>query len=573
MPAGRLSDMLVDVMRTKGLLIRGGTVLDGTGAMGRTGDVRICDRRITEVGPNLPEHGERQLDASGAYVAPGFIESHTHLDPSLFWDPTCDPLPQHGVTSALIGNCSLSLAPIRPDHVSGISDLFCYIEDMPRESFALGIPWDWATYPEYRNRIDGLDLTLSINDLVGHSLVRLWVIGPDAWERPSTDEEIDQIVEVLEAALTAGAIGLSSSIFDRDAGGRPVPSALSDDRELTALIGLLGRHRKLLEFIPEVRTDQWVDDVDRFARLCGPHQVPLTYNGISCDTARPGWFTKALEQAEAFAAIGVQVVPQISPRPIDIQVNWSGGMSFSYLPAWHRMIQAEAADKTAMLASQDWRAQARSDWDTITSNIIPNRSPERILLIGVAHPELGQWVGSSLAELTAARGGHPSDVLADWVIENDLRPGVMSRAIRNDHVEDVAAAINHPLSLVSNSDAGAHLNMFCGAGDGTLLLTKFVRDRNDLTVEHAVHELTGRQSDVLGLEDRGLLTPGAWADVTVFDLDELHWSEPTVDADLPGGGTRLRRPEGGYRYTVASGTVTQEHGILTGERIAGGRAL
>ena len=569
MPADQRSDMLVGAMKTKGLLIRGGTVLDGTGAEPRPGDVRISDGRITEVGQDLPLGGERQLDASGAYVAPGFIESHTHLDPSLFWDATCDPLPQHGVTSALIGNCSLSLAPIRPEHVASISDLFCYIEDMPLESFAQGIPWDWATYPQYRRRINSLDLTLTINDLVGHSLVRLWVMGPDAWERPSTDAEIGQIAEVLEAALVAGATGLSSSIFDRDAGGRPVPSAVSDDRELTALIELLGRHGKILEFIPEVRTDQWVDDVDRFARLCGPHQVPLTYNGISCDTARPGWFTKALEQAEAFADVGVRVVPQISPRPIDIQVNWSGGMSFSYLPAWHAMIQAGAADKADMLASPGWRARARADWDAITSNIIPNRSPERILLIDVAHPELRQWVGSSLADLTAARGGHPSDVLADWVIENDLRPGVMSSAIRNDHVQDVADAINHPLSLVSNSDAGAHLNMFCGAGDGTLLLTKFVRERNDLSVEQAVHELTGRQSDVLGLEDRGILTPGAWADVTVFDLDELHWSEPTVDADLPGGGTRLRRPEGGYRYTVASGRVTQEHGVLTGERIAG----
>jgi N-acyl-D-aspartate/D-glutamate deacylase len=236
------------------------------------------------------------------------------------------------------------------------------------ESFAKGIPWDWATYPEYRSRISDLALTLSINDLVGHSLLRLWVIGPAAWERPSTDDEIREMVDVLEAALLAGASGLSSSIFDRDAEGRPVPSALSDDRELKALIELLGCHGKLLEFIPEVRTDQWLDDVLRFAKLCGPHQVPLSYNGISCDTARPGWFAKALHQA----------------------------------------------------------------------------------------PELSEWVGRSLADLSAARRGHPSDVLADRLLENDLGPGVMSKAIRNDHVDEVAHAITHPLSLVSNSDAGGH---------------------------------------------------------------------------------------------------------------------
>jgi N-acyl-D-amino-acid deacylase len=561
--------MLEVAMETNGILIRGGTVLDGTGAPPWQGDVRILDGRITEVGLGLGAHGEQQLDAGGAYVAPGFIESHTHLDPSLFWDGACDPLPQHGVTSALIGNCSLSLAPIHPEHVAGISELFCYIEDIPVESFAQGIPWDWQTYPEYRRRISGLDLTLTINDLVGHSLLRLWVIGPAAWERRSTDEEINQMVGVLEAALDVGAMGLSSSIFDRDADGRAVPSALSDDRELTALIDLLGRRRKVLEFIPEVRTDQWIDDVDRFAGLCGPRQVPLTYNGISCDTARPGWFAKALDQAERFASIGTQIVPQISPRPIDIQVNWGGGMSFSYLPAWHAMIQAGRSDKAAMLADPEWRVGARADWDNIQSNIIPNRSPERIMLIDVAHPELAPWVGRSLADLSADRGDHPSDALADWVLQNDLRPGVMSKAIRNDHVDDVAAAIIHPLSLVSNSDAGAHLNMFSGAGDGTLLLTKFVRERHDLSIEQAVHELTGRQAAVLGLEGRGVISPGSWADVTVFDIDELHWSEPTIEADLPGGGTRLRRPEGGYRYTIANGVMTQEQGILTGGRIAG----
>jgi N-acyl-D-amino-acid deacylase len=565
---------LVVTMTTapEGLLIRGGMVLDGTGAPGFRADVRVGGGRIIDIGADLTRGEERVLDASGAYVAPGFIESHTHLDPSLFWDASCDPLPQHGVTSALVGNCSLGLAPIRPEHVAGVCELFSYIEDIPLDSFVAGVPWDWATYPEYRRRVGGIASTLTIDDLVGHSLLRLWVIGHDAWERAATAAEVAAMADVLESALLCGASGLSTSLFDRDADGRMVPSAHSDEFELSALISVLGRYGRILEFIPEVRTDQWLDDVDRFANLCGPHRVPLTFNGISCDLSRPGWFGKALDQAERFLKQGIQVVPQISPRPIDIQVNWSGGMSFSYLPNWQQMILAPAEQKTRMLADPAWRDAARQDWDTIQSNIIPNRAPDRILLISVTRPPLSEWVGRSLADLSDARGQHPSDALAGWVLDNDLSPGVMSKAIRNDDTDDVARSISHPLSLVSNSDAGAHLNMFCGAGDSTLLLTRFVRDRQDLTVEQAVHELTRKQADLLGFYDRGLLKAGARADLTVFSLDEIHWSEPTVEADLPSGGTRLRRPEGGYRYTMVNGVLTQEGGVLTGQRPAGGRA-
>jgi N-acyl-D-amino-acid deacylase len=552
--------------RNDGLLIRGGLVVDGTGARPEAADVRTRGARIEEIGPGLAPAGERVLDASGCYVSPGFIDSHTHLDPSLFWDSSCDPMPQHGVTTALIGNCSLSLAPLRPEHVTGLSDVFCYIEDLPSRSFAEGIPWDWTSYPEFRRRLRERPASLNITDLVGHSPLRLWVMGEAAWERAAGPDEIAAMVDVLDAALADGAFGLSSSTFDRDARGRPVPSVYADDRELAALVDSLARHGRVLEFIPEIRTDQWIDDVDRFARICGPRGVRLTYNGVSCDTDKRGLFSRAIEQAAAFAAEQITVRPQISPRPIDIRVNWSGGMSFNYLPSWHRLVQAPPEEKRTMLASDAWRAAARAEWDTIRSRLIPNTEPERIRLISVERPELSDWVNRDLAQLAAARGQHPSDALADWVVQNDLRPGVMSVAVRNNDTDEVVKGLASPVSLISNSDAGAHVNMFAGAGDSTLLLTTFVRDRADLTVEQAVGELTGKQAAFLGLTDRGVLRPDRRADVTVFALDELTWSDASQESDLPGGGTRLRRPAGGYRYTVVNGAVTQEGGSLTDAR-------
>ena len=218
-------------------VIRGGTVLDGTGGPAQRADVLVVDGRIAEVGSSIDGTGAQTIDASGAYVSPGFIDMHTHLDPSLFWDPGCDPMPQHGVTTVLIGNCSLGLVPMRPELVDEVSKLFCYIEDMPRETFSLGIPWTWERYPEYRDALGAGGMSVNAAPLLGHSVMRLYVMGADAWERAATDEERAQIASVLDESMTAGAFGFSTSFFDADAQSRPVPSRLADDVERDALGG------------------------------------------------------------------------------------------------------------------------------------------------------------------------------------------------------------------------------------------------------------------------------------------------------------------------------------------------
>ena len=551
-----------------GLLIRGGNVVDGTGAPARREDLRIADGLITEIGPGLTiGSDERVLDAGGATVAPGFIDSHTHFDPTLFWDPTCDPMPQHGVTTVLIGNCSLSLAPLHPEQREGLSAVFAYVEDMPPSVFAEAVPWTWTTFPEYLDALRALPCAVNVATQVGHTPLRMFVMGEEAWDRAATPEERRTMAAVLDEALVAGALGLSTSWFDEDAHKRPTPSVLADDDELGELFDVLVDRGAFLEFIPDVKTSEWRDDVARVARLTGPRGLVSTFNGIFCDNDRPERILEILDHIGELQAGGVQLYPQVSPRGVDVRVNWYGGMSFyGMATTWHRVVQGNDDEKRAMLTYPEWRRSARAEWDTTKRTMFPHRFPERVRLVEVRDPTLEPWVGRTLAELVAERSGHPSDVLADWLLENDLEPGVVGVDVTNADVEGVAAMLQHPAAIISNSDAGAHLQMMCASGDTTLLLTRHVRERGDFTLEDAVWQLTGRLASIFGMPDRGVLRSGAIADVTVFALDDLHWDKEEFVTDLPAGGPRFRRPAGGYRYTIAGGEVTQERDTLTGTR-------
>jgi N-acyl-D-aspartate/D-glutamate deacylase len=476
-------------------------------------------------------------------------------------------MPQHGVTTVLIGNCSLSLAPLREDQRAGLSAVFAYVEDMPPSVFAESIPWTWTTFPEYLDALRALPRTVNVAALVGHTPLRMYVMGDDAWDRVATPIERERMAALLDDALVAGACGLSTSWFDEDAQKRPTPSVLADDDELGTLFDVLVARGAFLEFIPDVKTSAWRSDVERVARLTGPRDLLSTFNGIFCDNDRPARILEILDHIGELQADGVRVYPQLSPRGVDVRVNWYGGMSFYGLATtWHRVVQGDADEKRSMLTDDGWRAQARAEWDATRRTMFPHHFPERVRLVEVHDPGLEEWVGHTLADLVAARGGHPSDVLADWVLENDLEPGVVGVDVTNADPEGVAAMLRHPAGIISNSDAGAHLQMMCATGDTTLLLARHVRERGDFTLEDAVWQLTGRQAATFGFGDLGVLAPGVRADLTVFALDELHWDSEEFVSDLPGGGPRFRRPAGGYRYTVTGGEVIQEDGVLTDAR-------
>ena len=562
---------------TGNLLITGGTLVDGTGAPARRADVRIRNGVVAEVGATderLTADGERVVDAGGAYVAPGFIDAHTHYDPSMWWDPLVDPMPQHGVTTIVTGNCSLSLSPVRADDRVAASDVFSFIEDIPVDAFATGIPWEWETYADWSRALTAHGTAVHVAALVGHSNLRVYVMGDDAWERAATDDERARLASVLADSVAAGALGMSTSFIDVDRHGRAVPSRAADDAELRALVEVLAAapgRAGLLEFLPWIKEpERWRANIEQVARLCGPVGVPCTWNQLAQNSRDPERAALVVEQAHRLHADGARVWAQVSPRPFDLNVSFDATPAFVAIAAWNELVQLSDDDKRRTLVDDAWRARARADWDAIGEGftIFPVSRIDRVRLTGVRAGE-ERFEGGTLADVVAARGGHPSDVLADWVLEHDLAPGVRAEALSNNDPGKVSDLIRDPTTVVGASDAGAHLQMMCGAGDTTLLLTTHVRDRGDFTVEEAVHQLTGRIADAFGIPGRGRLAPGSSGDVTVFALDELAYEGDFWVHDLPGGAPRLSRPAGGYRLTAAAGVVTQEGGVATGARPAG----
>jgi len=260
------------------LLIKGGMVVDGTGTEARLADVRVSDGRIAEIGPNLSPAGEPVIDAAGLVVAPGFIDSHTHFDATIYWDPMLDPMPQHGVTTVVGGNCSLSLAPVRPADRRAQVEVFSYLEDLPGDLLNEVIPWDWERFPDYARSAAKVPLGINLMTYAGHSQIRCYVMGEEAWERTATPGEIAQMVDLLDEALAAGALGLSYSLFDKDRQGRPVPSSLADDAELDALIAKLGEYGGTFQFVPGDNADAIIRQLQWLGTFFGKHGVTGLYN-------------------------------------------------------------------------------------------------------------------------------------------------------------------------------------------------------------------------------------------------------------------------------------------------------
>src|SRR3984893_8511955 len=374
-------------MARNDLLVRGGNVVDGTGSAAVRADVRIRGGRIAEIGAGLRPDGENEFDASGAVVTPGFIDTHAHVDPQVFWDASLDPEPQHGVTTMLVGNCSLSLYPVSDATRGELSDLFAYIEDVPRHLFDDCVPWTWSDYAGYRDTVNATGSGANLAPLIGHSPIRIAVMGADAWTRVATTDERAAMAVLLSDAMRSGAWGLSTSQLDFDIHGRPVPSRAADDVEEDALLDVLGAAgRGLVEIVrgllgpadPQIMMED-------LARRCGARGIPLTWTGFTYSDSNPGYSERWLDLTRRLKADGISFYPQQSPRTVDSRLNWDSSMMFMSMPVgWHKVIAATGDDaKATLLQDPAWRASAREEWDRVDKAIFPHRRPEKVRFVEV----------------------------------------------------------------------------------------------------------------------------------------------------------------------------------------------
>ena len=559
------------------LLIRGGRVIDGTAAPAFEADVRVRDGAICEVGPNLEPKGEATFDATGCYVSPGFIESHTHYDGTMWWQSDLDPLPGYGVTSLVMGNCGFALAPLSSDPAvrDQVVGIFSFFEDIPEQPFQQNLPWDWSTWSEYKASLtSNVRVPANYATYVGHIALRLAVLGLEAWERAATADEVGKMVELLDDALSAGCLGLSTNFLDHDGQDRPVPSLHALDDEFRALFEVLARHpgTSLQVPIDSIMRLTAVDSLERLARLSEGLPIRMQWGGIPTAQwqKKLGLQAPLVEIHERFAAEGRDFWTGFMHAPITTTVGVERTLFFAQSGefAWHEVVEAGADDaKLALLRDPEWRKRARESWDSNKLDAAPYQNPRPILLDNSANG--AGPTGITLGEYADELGVHCSDAMAEWIANNGLQSTVMMPPWIKDE-EMVIRLIRDPKSVGNISDAAAHGQMFCGAGDNMLLFTDYVRKQGIITVEEAVHVQTGKLADFFGFADRGTIAPGKRADIVVFDLDEIEHRPKRKSFDVPdgkGGLTwRWTRDAAPVRLTLVNGVATFEDGKPTGSR-------
>jgi N-acyl-D-aspartate/D-glutamate deacylase len=548
------------------VLVRGGTVVDGTGAPPFAADVRVRDGSIVEVGPALAPGGEPMIDASGALVTPGIIDTHTHLDGAMWWNPSLDPLPSYGNTSMVFGNCGNSIAPLAGAQRDEIVDLLCFLEDLPLEAFHREIPWTWEAWPEYARALAQQPTTVHVGGYLGHLSLRTFVMGPAAWERAASPDEVDRMASMLDDALRTGAMGLSLNHFDRDRTLRPVPGFFAADDEYAALFAVVARHRPAtVQLITRFNDpDHDVEDAERFGRLVRDAGVRAQWPGmpfnVRDDERRPILW----DVHHRLQASGSDFWPVVAFKPLAPFFSFERSIVFQRVPAWNELINGPADAKLATLADPAWRDRARHDWDHRTRSTLSRVDRPHEMLFAVSETGAGP-LDVSLADWASARGQHVSDALADWLVANGIGSLMVGTPERLSE-PDIVAALREPRTLANVNDSGAHLQLFSGAGEHLYLYTHYVRDAGLLRIEEAVHALTGRTAAFFGLADRGVIAPGRAGDLAVFALDEIELQTEERVHDVPHGTWRLTRPPAGFRATVVAGTPTWLDGSPTGAR-------
>jgi len=549
------------------LIIRGGTVVDGSGLGSYRADVGILDGRITFIG-RITERAGHEIDAEGHVVTPGFIDGHTHMDAQVFWDATGSSSCWHGVTSAVMGNCGFTLAPVRSHQRHLVVRNLERAEDIDPTALAEGIDWSFETFPQYLDAVDRLPKGINFAANIGHSALRTWAMGERAFEQQATDDDLAVMKGQLAEALRAGAIGFSTSRSEHHetSDNRPVASRLASWDEVVELVGVLanlgtgifeGADAGISAADPDVRRLA----LDRMRSLAADTQVPVTFGLVA--TRGAGHLLDFLDEA---AAAGARLIAQTHCRGISVLLSLKTRLPFDLLDSWHDLRRLPIADQLHVLGDRH-RGQSYidaavgADYAHFTGVGAQARPPD---FDGIRVYQNGLPPNPTVADVARQRGVHPAQAMIELCLESEGNQLFIQPSLYPQDEDVLLRALRHRRAVMTFSDSGAHLSQIADSSIHTHLLGYWVRDRQEFALEEAVRMITLAPALAWGMSDRGLLRAGMVADVNVFDPATVGPAVPRLVDDLPGGGRRLEQRSRGIAATVVNGQVTIRHGRPTG---------
>ena len=551
------------------ILIKNGIVVDGTGAPAKQASIGIAQGKIAEVG-NISGTAKRTIDAGGLVVAPGFIDPHTHYDAQICWDGATTPSSWHGVTSVVMGNCGVGIAPCRPEAREIAMRDLVNVEAIPFEVLDAGITWDWETFPQYMDAAARRKPSLNLAFLAPLTPFRHYVMNEDSLERSATAEETAKIKALLGEAIDAGAFGFSSTLLNQHMGygGRPLACRNASREEIKAYCNALRERGKgSIEYaMTRQITVMEEPEVELLGFMLEESRRPVTFIAMFDRDDLPEAARETLRKVRPLIAKGAR--PQTSPLPLTREVNMRNPFGFAGFPSWKRLFVDKSKEaQAAVYRDVNFRNQFREDLKRPAS--FGNWA--RITLHEVKSAHLKKYEGKTVAEIAAEQGKDGVDALLDITLEDDLENEFTIQSY-NNRVDRMAEILNDRSVLLGLGDGGAHLDMLCDSGYPTYVLGMWVRERKVLTLEEAVRRMTSDPADFFGIKDRGRLKPGLAADVVIFSEKEIgSGGRPERLYDLPGGAKRMVMRSRGVEMTLVNGAVTWEKGALTGA--AAGKVL
>jgi N-acyl-D-aspartate/D-glutamate deacylase len=550
-------------------VIRGGTVVDGTGAPRRQADVGIRDGRVVEIG-DISEEANETIDAGGLVVAPGFVDPHTHYDAQLFWDPAASPSNLHGVTSMIAGNCGFTLAPVKPEDAEYLRQMMARVEGMPLPALESGVPWSWRSFAEYLGALDG-HVGLNVGFMVGHCALRRNVMGAEAIGKEATPEQLADMRALLSESIAAGGLGFSTtlSFTHSDGDGQPVASRWASNDEVLALCKTAGQHEGTsLEYVTSGALRGFTDEeVEQMAAMTLAGRRPLNWNVLTIDSREPQRYHDQVAACEHARAQGGTAIALTMPVLVEMNMSFRNYCALFMLPGWSDVMNLPVEERIAKLRDPAVRQWMNERAHSPEAGVVGRLSSWGRYQIGDTYSAANEGLkGRVISDLAERANKGTFDTLLDIVINDELRTILWPLPSDNDlkSWQMRAEAWDHPLVLIGGSDAGAHLDRMCGAPYTTSFLADTLRGRQLVSLERCVQLMTQAPAQLFGLRDRGELRPGAYADVVMFDPSTVATDEVRLLDDLPGGSARLYADSIGVHRVIVNGTTVVTDGKDTG---------